>query len=373
MVRNVERFADRVRDPVQAVFDDRPLATHLVGMMSQGVLKAFSWTCRRWRSDAFFLAPDACRTLVRLTNWPEERRRSEASSGVDRKAQYREQAKAWREQLLESIRMGSQDPQPADSASSASQCLDLATSSSARAVPLWGFGGGPFCGPQEWYRQACFCDKHVSDDGFCSALERGVPGDVRRLFVPSSCLTNAGVIRALRPHCFALSDLCLSNCSPAGQVTGEAFRSLGQHSFSALRRLILIDVPDVPLGVLAAAGALETLMIKGRISTTSIEALSRCRGLRTLKLTLEPKVVHDPFIRVFTECVELRTIDIYRATDVTDQILGCLMLHAQYLEEFSGLHMSNSYALSSALVEAFRAHFKNARIVLDNAATESFL
>jgi len=85
-----------------------------------------------------------------------------------------------------------------------------------------------------------------------------------------------------------------------------------------------------------------------------------------------------PFVRVFTECRLLRVVDIYSATDVSDQILGCVMLNLSRLEEFSssrfGSHVDSSHVLSARLVEAFRAHFSRARkIVIDNIVSASVL
>merc|ERR1712003_567902 len=97
------------------------------------------------------------------------------------------------------------------------------------------------------------------------------------------------------------------------------------------RCLVLVDILnlDAVLPSIMRGCSLKTLMIRSSgLSAQSIEAVGRCEGLEILKLSLEEKAVQDPFIRVFTACQLLRVVDIHGATDVSDQILGCLMLNA---------------------------------------------
>mmetsp|Transcript_131452 Transcript_131452/g.262303 ORF Transcript_131452/g.262303 Transcript_131452/m.262303 type:complete len:105 (-) Transcript_131452:27-341(-) len=103
-----------------------------------------------------------------------------------------------------------------------------------------------------------------------------------------------------------------------------------------------------------------------------------CSRLETLKLTLRPKLPPGNFIRTFTACQHLQVLDIYGATDVSDQILGCVMLNMPRLEDFScshtGSHLGSFNALSRQLVEAFKAHYPRARrIVIEDAVNDSLL
>merc|ERR1712032_936182 len=142
------------------------------------------------------------------------------------------------------------------------------------------------------------------------------------------------------------------------------------------RCLTLLDVQSAPLAAIASAcgGSLESLQIRGCLSTSSIEAVSKCLRLKTLKLSLEPKVVADPFIRVFTACRQLRVVDIYSATDVSDQTLACIMLHLPDLEDFCGSYSTCSRGLTDILILAFKSHFSRARrIVVDDLVTDSLL
>jgi len=171
--------------------------------------------------------------------------------------------------------------------------------------------------------------------------------------------------------------------SASGGLTGSAMEPLTKLAASGrcrplLRRLVLVGVPGVPLPALTIGCDLRMLMLHGPLSGSCVESIARCRALEIMKLSLEPRVGWAPFVRVFTECRLLRVVDIYSATDVSDQILGCVMLNLSRLEEFSssrfGSHVDSSHVLSARLVEAFRAHFSRARkIVIDNIVSASVL
>jgi len=187
------------------------------------------------------------------------------------------------------------------------------------------------------------------------------------------------VLGALELHWASLTDLCIRNCDLAGaKVTGAALAPVLRCARPRLRGLVLVDVPDLRLAAMVGACDFKTLMIRGTLSVSCVEALSKCRSLETLKLSLKYKLVQDPFIRVFTECRQLRAVDIYGATDVSDQLLGCLMLHVPCLEDFCGSHAGNhlscSNVLSTRMTEAFTAHFAGARrIFIDNLVRDSLL
>jgi len=119
-------------------------------------------------------------------------------------------------------------------------------------------------------------------------------------------------------------------------------------------------------------------MVRGTLSPSCVEAVARCRNLNALKLSLDPRIGWAPFIRVFTECRRLSIVDIYTATDVSDQLLGCIMLNLSSLEEFNssrlGGNIDSSHTLSNCFIEAFKAHFsKSRKIVIDNLVADSIL
>jgi len=158
-------------------------------------------------------------------------------------------------------------------------------------------------------------------------------------------------------------------------VTGTVLAPLFRCQSPALRRLVLLDVPRVPLASIARGCRLRTLMLRGSLASESVEALSHCSELRVLKLALEPKAPQDAFIRVFTSCRELRVVDIYGATDVSDALLGCAMLNLRSLEEFVASHSGGGFsgALSEPMADAFRLHFADARVFIDNLVKNSLL
>lgn len=345
----------------KAVLDDRALASHFLSMVSQGTLRALSITCRRWRADAYRLAPDACRLLAQLTQKRRRKREEEPEESDDN-------ASVKRRRLLERLRMSCQD-----------QDRPQGVNPEQTGPPIEEPPGemGP-AGSRPWFRRRRFADTRTTDAELCAALERGAPGDVQRFAVCSSSVTGAGLSRALVGHWAALTEICLGNCGWARgslpPVTGMTLRPLLRTPGpSTLRSLTLLDVPGVPLGELCVACPLERLQFRGRLTTSDVESLSKCSILRTLRLALEPRLVPDAFVSVFTRCRALEVVDVHGATDVSDQLLACLMLHAKELDEFYGQH-SCSLALSPQLVDGFRSHFHSARcIIIDHVATESVL
>lgn len=229
----------------------------------------------------------------------------------------------------------------------------------------------------EWMRSAAFRDRNLTDDEFLFALSRAAPGDFQRLLVCSSRLTDKAVKSALAPHWPALVDLCISNCGRfcGKRITGESLAPLLQSPSRALQCLVAIDVPHVPLTSIAACCNLHTLLLCGGLAEPCVESLSGCHNLEVLKLTLAPKVVQDPFIRVFKHCHKLRVIDIHGATDVSDQMLACLMLNNACLEDLRGSYAGGGFsrALNERVLHAFQAHFAGAAIFIDNLVKESVL
>mmetsp|Transcript_60704 Transcript_60704/g.132839 ORF Transcript_60704/g.132839 Transcript_60704/m.132839 type:complete len:152 (-) Transcript_60704:119-574(-) len=143
----------------------------------------------------------------------------------------------------------------------------------------------------------------------------------------------------------------------------------------SLQRLAIIDVPRVPLADLAKACNLRCLMFRGTAEETGIEALSHCENLEILRLTLLPRLTQDCFMRVFKQCRKLRVVDIFSATDVSDQILGCIMLNIPNLQVFRGSHAGGSFqqGLSDLVLQAFRRHFRKAKVFVRNRVVDSTL
>jgi len=364
-------------DLARVILDRKSLASHLLAFVPQGALLALSRCCRLWSREARALAPDASRALAGLMCWPPEL--EDCGAGQERHMQ--EQMKLRRRRVLESILMGCQDidhhrPSPTHaydgegaehevgSLELADRHCDAASSHSSSE-------------PWQWFCHAAFRDTHMTDIDLWSALGQAAMGDVDKLVLCSSQITDSGLLAACKPHWPALCKLCVSNCGVSGHITKTALAPLA--GCSRLETLILIDLADPPLPVICTgAGQLRTLMICGRVSVASVEAISMCSRLETLKLTLRPKLPPGNFIRTFSACQQLQVLDIYGATDVSDQILGCVMLNMPRLEYFScshtGSHLSCSNALSGQLVEAFKAHYPGARrMVIENVVNDSLL
>ena len=98
---------------------------------------------------------------------------------------------------------------------------------------------------------------------------------------------------------------------------------------------------------------------------------------QVLRLCLAPRVVPGPFVRVFTRCTSLRVIDVYHATDISDQLLGCIMLHVEQLEEFYASHRGGqlgcAHILSERMTRAFTEHYSSATISIDNFVEDAVL
>mmetsp|Transcript_80836 Transcript_80836/g.187674 ORF Transcript_80836/g.187674 Transcript_80836/m.187674 type:complete len:276 (+) Transcript_80836:115-942(+) len=241
-------------------------------------------------------------------------------------------------------------------------------------------GAATHSGHFAWFQHRAFRDRGTTDEELDFALGRALPGDFHTLILCSSRLTDAGVLRALKPHWVDLVDLCIGSDSrtpSSSRITGAALKPLAVAARS-LRSLALINVPDAPIASLAGRCDLKSLFVRGQLSVSCVEQLSSFQELEVLKLSLEPRVSNDPFIRVFTTCTRLRIVDIYTATEVSDQLLSCLILHTPRLDEFYGLHtgchMSAVGGLSPRILGAFKAHFaKSKRIFVDNLWTDSLL
>lgn len=360
------------------VLDDRALASHLFSMMSQGTLQTLSRTCRRWSSDTFVLAPHASRALAQLTTWP-----AFLSGECCTEEQQRRRQEKVRLRLLERIRLACQD-------SDAESGMLASMSASYVQVGSDGEQGGearaPVGGPgdcHDWFQRKAFRDTHTTDRELALALDRAVPGDVPRLILCTSRCTDAGLAAALAPHWHTLTDLCVSSCGVReGGVTGSSLAPLACEGSTApratpLRSLTLIGLPRAPVARIVEACNLRAISIQGVLPECSIESFSRCHDLEVLRLSLSPRVGPGAFVRVFTRCSTLRLIDVYHATDISDQLLGCVMLHVRQLEEFHASHrggrLGSSHILSARMTRAFREHYAGARISIDNLVGESVL
>lgn len=390
------------RHLASAVLEDRPLAANVIRFTPQATLQALSRTCRFWHRSALSLAPSASRCLALMSGeWPEDAGFARAPDGGAAAmeggpvAQGDAAVELRRARLLESMRMSCQDPHVTNAQSVGSFVTEAAGEDCSAAES----------GADDWVLHRSFRDRCLTDEDLLDALCRAAPGDLRRIFVCGSQLSDRGVARALAPHWRFLQDFGMKNCRPARDrgclrcgLTGASLSQLCEQSlvtpvrpldrkqrFSSsaqavrqtlpLRRLALVDLPCAPLQALARSCDLRSLMLRGSVDVAGIEALSLCSNLEVLRLTLEPRAVQDCFMRVFSSCHKLRVIDIYFATDVSDQLLGCIMLNVRGLEDFRGSHAGGSFSqgLSQTLVEAFEEHFRKARIFIHNRVQDAVL
>eukprot|EP00933_Yihiella_yeosuensis_P006381 TRINITY_DN111077_c0_g1_i1.p1 TRINITY_DN111077_c0_g1~~TRINITY_DN111077_c0_g1_i1.p1 ORF type:complete len:382 (-),score=39.69 TRINITY_DN111077_c0_g1_i1:9-1082(-) len=355
----------RRRDLPSSIIEDQALASYLLAMTSQGTLRALSQASKRWYSDTFALAPSASRTLATLTRWPQEiddTSSNESRSVIDSDALQLELA-AKRASLVERLRMSCQDEKFGPSV----------------PAPTVSAGGRVSSSSSTWFDQPAFRDRRNSDFEIQGALQRGTPGDVERLLICSSSVTDEGLSKALELHWDGLVRLCIGS-GGHGKITGAALYGLRKQKLPKLRYLNLIDIVDLPISEIARkCPNLRSFSFRGRLQDTSgVEALAECPNLETLRLSLEPRIPHLHFVRVFRSCTSLNIIDIHGATDISDQLLGGLMLNTSDLKEFSASHSggftSSSGALTPHMVAAFKAHFSQARrIFIENMIIDSLL
>jgi len=94
--------------------------------------------------------------------------------------------------------------------------------------------------------------------------------------------------------------------------------------------------------------------------------------------------VHNWFLEIFKRGTQLRVINIYSATQVTNGMLAVLMQHVPHLQQFcgsytrplilqlvdfpfsSGPEAVQAGALSPSVVEAFKGRFADAKIFIDD-------
>lgn len=98
--------------------------------------------------------------------------------------------------------------------------------------------------------------------------------------------------------------------------------------------------------------------------------------------------VHNWFLEIFKRGKQLRVINIYHATEVTNGMLAVLMQHVPHLQQFSGSYTRplilqlvdfpfssgpeavQAGALSPSAVEAFKGRFADAKIFIDDVEND---
>lgn len=332
----------------------------------QGALQALSRTCRWWAKEALLLAPAASRTLAQLTTWPscllQERSSALDAAAAERLLEVRRQG------IIERIRMGFEDPEVVGTAKKKSW---RKAEEDEDDVPLDG---------SRWFDQAAFRDRRLGESAVSSALNQAGGGDLSQLRLCSSSVCDHGLQRALEVHWDFLTHLCIGS-GIGGKVSGAALAPLAARPRPRLQRLILVDVHEVRLDAIArACRNLRSVALRGGLlaPSSSVEALAGLTDLESLRLVLEPRVEQEAFVKVFSRCTRLSVIDIHGATELSDSLLGCLMLHVPGLQSFrgrhsGGVHMGASRALSLGMKNAFSRHFAKAQIWIDDISEESFL
>merc|ERR1712194_436799 len=204
------------------------------------------------------------------------------------------------------------------------------------------------------------------------AVRRLPHGTLRRFSACNQGITDCSIKWVLQAHCVSLVELHLDSFK-SGLLTGRSLLPLA--NAGNLRVLHLTHILRLTLSdIISRFSSLEDLHItQSVISSRSVEAISRCAKLQVLKLSFERRcfpgrnlVPVAPFVRVFSSCKSLRIIDIHSATEVTNQLLACIMAHVDKIEVFRGSREFNG-VLDIGMVDAFKMRYPGAtEIVIED-------
>eukprot|EP00929_Paragymnodinium_shiwhaense_P077297 TRINITY_DN39806_c0_g2_i1.p1 TRINITY_DN39806_c0_g2~~TRINITY_DN39806_c0_g2_i1.p1 ORF type:complete len:388 (-),score=51.45 TRINITY_DN39806_c0_g2_i1:7-1170(-) len=375
-----------MRTLAEAVLQDDTLF-QVIGMFaSQGSLQMLSMSGRSWLKRAYDV-PTAAWSFVDMAAWPfglkEIQHTRKQAEKRERKRQRRQEHEHLRERIREGavICVDEYDAIIAESFSDFSSGDEDVFPHSISLAPQ-GFLGG------DWYKRSSLNDTNVLDKDLEAALKRIAPGAVLRLAVSSSAVTASAVCRALHVHGAGLLQLCLNGCGPQ-RLRSDAL----QGCLNGCAALQSLELHGVGLNLPSAATGLTELMLGQDIPEEVVAQAKEFPALRTLKVAgLRPvgDLSTACFLEIFRACEELRDVRIYAATQVTNEMLACLMQHTQHLERFCGsrnrivpsLGMV-PFAVNGAEVrlpcgglsrEAYEAcchHFRDAEVQVDDILSEN--
>lgn len=224
----------------------------------------------------------------------------------------------------------------------------------------------------------------VSDADLVDEVKRVPLGELRSLSVSGPNLTGAGVCQALRLHGAHLLELFLDGSgSPKLANFGCLEVQAALDSCTALRVLELNAVQASPP---SAAHGLQELMLGFKVPALPLAKIHSFPDLRVLNV--RNSMPEELLLDFIMSCPELRIINIFYCTtsEVTNQMLACLMWHTPWLAKFCGCRNDLGFSsvpgnvvlfpfadgeqglsggdLSSEAVEAFKQHFSAADIDL---------
>ena len=237
--------------------------------------------------------------------------------------------------------------------------------------------------PMQGLKKTSLRDSRVENRDLNLALRNFKSPQLRKLVCSSSSLTSASVSWALDTFASGLQEVALSSCRSGG-LGAEI-----QESLEKCQGLLSLHLEHVELTPPKSAKLQELIVGNGVMSQLwpptyfqHLQSLNFAPGSVSVGSDQE---VHNWFLEIFKRGTQLRVINIYSVTQVTNGMLAVLMQHVPHLQQFCGCHtrpllflppvdfpFSNgpeavqAGALSPLAVEAFKGRFADAKIFIDD-------
>ena len=240
--------------------------------------------------------------------------------------------------------------------------------------------------PMEGLKETSLYDSRVANGALNLALRNFNSPQLRKLVASSSSLTSASVSWALDTFAGGLQEVALSSCR-SGKLGVEI-----QESLEKCQGLLSLHLEHVKLTPPKRAKLQELIVGNGVMSSLwpptyfqHLQSLNFAPGSVSVGSDQE---VHNWFLEIFKRGQQLRVINIYSATQVTNGMLAVLMQHVPHLQKFCGCHTRPLWlqfvdfpfssgpeavaagSLSQSAVDAFNGRFADAKIFIDDVYGE---
>lgn len=231
-------------------------------------------------------------------------------------------------------------------------------------------------------------DSRVANSDLNLALRNFKPPQLRKLVASSSSLTSASVSWALDTFASGIQEVALSSCG-SGRLGVEI-----QESLEKCQGLLSLHLEHVKLTPPKSAKLQELIVGDGVMSQlwppTYFQHVQSLNFAPQSVSVGSDEEVHNWFLEIFKRGKQLKVINIYYATEVTNGMLAVLMQHVPHLQQFCGCHTRPLWslqpvdfpfssgpeavqagALSPLAVEAFKGRFADAKIFIDDVYGEA--
>ena len=231
-------------------------------------------------------------------------------------------------------------------------------------------------------------DSRVANSDLNLALRNFKPPQLRKLVASSSSLTSASVSWALDTFASGIQEVALSSCG-SGRLGVEI-----QESLEKCQGLLSLHLEHVKLTPPKSAKLQELIVGHGVMSQlwppTYFQHLQSLNFAPQSVSVGSDEEVHNWFLEIFKRGKQLKVINIYDATEVTNGMLAVLMQHVPHLQQFCGCHTRPLWslqpvdfpfssgpeavqagALSPLAVEVFKGRFADAKIFIDDVYGEA--